>query len=208
MTANVEQPQHDQADVGSQRIAETYALALLNAAQKQNQPGEVLEDLDALVNYLLGKHPDMEKFLTSMAVGRDAKRKVLLDSLAGRASELLTNFLLVVNSHDRLDLLRPMLTAYRQEYERRTNRMRVLVRTAVPLPDDQRERLLGELREMYHREPVLEMRVDPELLGGLVVRVGDHVLDGSVRTRIETIRNQLIERSSHEIQSGRDRFSN
>jgi F-type H+-transporting ATPase subunit delta len=48
--------------------------------------------------------------------------------------------------------------------------------------------------------------VDPSLLGGLVVRTGDYVYDASVRTRLETIRKQLIERSSHEIQTGRDRF--
>ena len=60
---------------------------------------------------------------------------------------------------------------------------------------------------MLRREPVLELTVDPTLLGGLVVRVGDNLFDGSVRTRIDTLRKQLIERSSHEIQSGRDRFS-
>ena len=55
-------------------------------------------------------------------------------------------------------------------------------------------------------EPLLEEKVEPELLGGLVVRIGDWVYDASVRTRLDEIRNQLIERSSHGIASGRDRF--
>ena len=55
-------------------------------------------------------------------------------------------------------------------------------------------------------EPVLDVQVDPELLGGLVVRVADWQFDGSVRSRLQNLRNQLIENSSHEIQSGRDRF--
>jgi F-type H+-transporting ATPase subunit delta len=83
----------------------------------------------------------------------------------------------------------------------------VEVRSAVPLPDDQRERLLNQLRATLQREPILQTRVDENLLGGLVVRVGDWVYDASVKTRLETIRHQLTERSSHEIQSRRDRFS-
>jgi F-type H+-transporting ATPase subunit delta len=205
MTANG-QPEHETVDVGSQRIAHTYAEALIHAAEKQNQVPEMLEDLDALVHQVFRANPDLEKFLTSLAVGRDAKRNALRTAFEGRAGDLFTHFLLVVNDHDRLDLLRPILSAYRAEYERRTDRMHVLVRSAVPLADDQRDRLLAELREAYRREPVLETQVDPELLGGLVVRVGDYQYDGSVRTRIDTLRKQLIERSSHEIQSGRDRF--
>ena len=76
----------------------------------------------------------------------------------------------------------------------------------MPLPDDQRDQLTRELRELVHGEPILETEVDPDLLGGLVVRFHDWLYDGSVQTQLQTIRNQLIESSSHEIQSGRDRF--
>jgi F-type H+-transporting ATPase subunit delta len=207
MTANVEQSHRQMADVSGQRVAHTYALALLDAAEKQNQARELLEDLDALVGQVFATRPQMEIFLSSMAVGRHAKTAVLRDAFTDRSSDLFRNFLMVLNDHDRLDLLRSILAAYRQEHERRTAQIRVLVRSAEPLPDDQRERLLGELRTIYKREPVLEMKVDPDLLGGLVVRVGDQLFDGSVRARIDTLRKQLIERSSHEIQSGRDRFS-
>ena len=78
-----------------------------------------------------------------------------------------------MNDHDRLDLLRPILAECRAEYERRTERQRVRVRTAVPLPDDQRQQLMSMLREMYGQEPVLVTEIDPALLGGIVVRVGD-----------------------------------
>ena len=89
----------------------------------------------------------------------------------------------------------------------RMGRMRVEVQSATPLPEDQRERLRRELKETFQREPLLSVRTDPELLGGLVVRVGDWLYDASVRVQLDSIRNQIIERSSHEIQSGRDRFS-
>jgi F-type H+-transporting ATPase subunit delta len=85
--------------------------------------------------------------------------------------------------------------------------MRVQVQSAVALAQDQQERLRAELQAAFHKEPVLETQVDPNLLGGMVVRVGDWLYDLSVRTQLENIRDQIIARSSHEIQSGRNRFS-
>src|SRR5262249_19237563 len=143
----------------------------------------------------------------SGAIGRGHKATVIQSLFGSRASELFVNFLLVLNDHERLDLIRPILAAYRDLRDERAGRMRVQVRTVVPLPDDQRQRLLHQLRESFHKEPLLETRLDPDLLGGMVVRVGDWVYDSSVRQRLETIRNQIIARSSHEIQSGRNRFS-
>jgi len=206
MTPNGESEQI-KIDVSAQRIAQVYAEALLNAAEKQNQAREVGEELDGFVDQVLRARPDLETFLFSAAVGRDTRKALIQKTFQGRASELFTHFLLILNDHDRLELLRSIREAYREEYERRTNRLRVHIRSAVPLAEDQLQRVVERVRERQHREPVVLATVDPDLLGGLVIRIGDLVLDGSVRARIESIRNQLIERSSHEIQSGRDRFS-
>src|SRR5262249_12478805 len=168
----------------------------------------VLDELDSLIRDLFAADPQFEVFLASGAIGRDQKAKVIRSIFANRASDLFTNFLSVLNHHERLDLLRPLFTAGRALHDQRAHRLRVQVRSAVPLPDDQRDRLIHELRQTFHLEPVLQPQVDPDLLGGMVVRVGDWVYDTSVRTQLETIRNQLIARSSYEIQSGRNRFSN
>ncbi len=193
-------------DVGTQRVASVYAAALLNAAEKRHQAREVLEELESLVHDLFGADPQLEAYLATTAIGRDRKAAALRSAFEGRASEVFLNFLLVLNDHERLDLSRSVLFAYKELYDRRGGRILVQVRSAVPLPEDQRERLRQEIQETFHRDPVLEAQVDPELLGGLVVRVGDWMYDASVRTKVEVIRNQLIERSSYEIQSRRDRF--
>jgi F-type H+-transporting ATPase subunit delta len=192
-------------DVGSQRIARVYAEALLNAAEQRGQAEAVVEELDSLLRDLFPSDPRFETFLSSAAIGRKTKKEVLLKVLGGKASDLFLNFLLVLNDHERLGLLRGIRGAARDLLDQRARRVRVQVESAAPLAGDQRERLTQE--QTFQMEPVLEAKVDPELLGGVVVRVGDWLYDASVRTRLETIRKQLIERSSHEIQSGRDRFS-
>ncbi len=190
-----------------QRVARVYADALLKAAAEHGRGAEVLDELNALVGDVFRREPELEQFLASPAVGRERKGEVIRRTFEGRASELLVNFLYVLNNHDRLDVLRGVRAVYNDLFDRSQNRVRVVVRSAVPLAGDQRERIASELREAFGKEPVLHASVDPALLGGLVVQVDDWVYDASVRTRLELIRKQLVERSSHAIQSGRDRFS-
>jgi F-type H+-transporting ATPase subunit delta len=195
-------------DNTGQRVAKVYAEALLRAATQAGQGTEVLDELRSLVNDVYRREPGIEQFLSSPAVGRERKAGVLKRVFAGRASDLLTNFLSVLNAHDRMDVLPAIAHVYNEMYDRSQNRIQVQVRSAVPLADDQRERIASELRSTFGKEPVLHSSVDPALLGGLVVQVEDWVYDSSVRTRLEMIRKQLVERSSHAIQTGRDRFSN
>jgi F-type H+-transporting ATPase subunit delta len=194
-------------DSTGQRVAKVYAEALLRSAGQRGQGAELRDELQALVGNVFRREPALEVFLTNPAVGRDRKTALLKQAFEGRCSELLFDFLNVLNAHDRLDVLRGVADAYRDLVDRSENRMQVRVRSAVPLADDQRDRLTGELRETFGKEPVLHASVEPELLGGLVVQVDDWVYDASVRTRLDILRKQLVERSSHAIQSGRDRFS-
>ena len=202
-----EQVEQHTADVTAQRVARVYAEALIKAAVKQNAADEVLEELQSLVQDVFREQPLFETFLGSSAISRQHKTQVIASAFKGRAHPVVYNFLMVLNTHDRLELIRPVLAEYRELNDERTRRIRVVVRTAFPLPEDQKQRLGQELRQTFHLEPVLQEQVVPELLGGMTVRVGDWLYDASVRARLENIRNTLITRSSHEIQSGRDRFS-
>jgi F-type H+-transporting ATPase subunit delta len=193
------------ADAGAAQVARVYAEALLAEAWDRIRGQETLEELEGLID-LFNQDPQAEAFLCTPGGSRGPRAEAIRAAFAGKVDEIFLNFLLVLNDHDRLDLLRPILAAYRELYDRRQNRVRVEVRSAVPLPEDQLHRLRDELRQMMRREPILEPRVDPELLGGLVIRVEDWLYDASVRARLEGIRDQLIEESSHEIQVGRDRF--
>jgi F-type H+-transporting ATPase subunit delta len=194
-------------NVDTQRVAKVYAESLYGAASKAYQAQQVLEELQGLIGEVFKADPKVETFLTSAVVGRDRKADLIKSVFSTRSSQTFSSFLSVLNDHDRLDLLRPILVAYRELFDQRSGRIHVQVRSAQPLPDDQRERLVLELKKAFQRDPILESRVDPDLLGGLIVQVGDWLYDASVRSNLETLRSQIIERSSHEIQSGRDRFS-
>jgi F-type H+-transporting ATPase subunit delta len=104
-------------------------------------------------------------------------------------------------------MLGSVIRQARATLDRRQNRKPVTVRSAVPLDEGQVAAVVEKLSKMVHATPVITLEVDPSLIGGLVVQVGDDVYDASVRTRLERLRGRLIERKTHEIQSRRDHFS-
>jgi F-type H+-transporting ATPase subunit delta len=202
---DVDTAQHPFADVGAMQVARVYAEALLSSAQEKGQAAEILQDLQALVEQVLS-NAELADFFASAAVGREKKAAVLSAAFKDRAPPLLVEYLQVLNKHDRLGLLRPIAISYKQQLDRRNNLVRVHVTSAKAVPDDQLDRLKRLVRDTTQREPVVDVVIDPSLVGGLVVRVGDWVFDASVTSRLESLRNKLIESSSHEIASGRDRF--
>ena len=103
----------------------------------------------------------------------------------------------MLNHNNRLDLLAAIVAAYRDLLDKRAGRIRVMVRTAVPLSEAQKNELRQTLAASLHKEPILILRTDPDLLGGMVVQVGDKVYDTSVRARLESLRTQLTARGTN-----------
>ena len=189
------------------RVATVYAEALLRVAEERGVAEDIGRELRGLVTDVYAKAPGVEATLASPAVKRSAKVPVLEHAFKSNVSDLLFNFLNVLNAKDRLSLVRHVAAAYRGALDQRAKRVRVSVRSAVPLTDAQTEQLRQAIGRATGLDPVIQPKIDESLLGGMIVQVGDLVFDSSVRYRIEAIRNQLLARSSYEIQTGRDRFS-
>ncbi len=181
--------------------------ALINAAAKEGSVGEVLDELDEIISGVVLKYPKYAELLETPLVSAAEKDEVLRKSFEGRALPIVVRFLRVLNRHGRLGSLRPIARGAREVWDRRENRRTVLVHSATALDDAQRASLHDRLAQALAATPVLKYVVDPSLIGGLVIQVGDDVYDASLRNRLEQLRQRLIEGKTHEIQSRRDRFS-
>src|SRR5262249_47405506 len=144
--------------------------------------------------------------LASGFVSAADKVKIVDRTFNGRVSPLVLNFLRVLAEHERLDVLRDVIRAARTQFEEMRGLLRVEVTTASPLTEELAAKIQQQLRGMFGGEPVLVPKIKPELIGGVVLRVGDAVYDGSVAARLADMRSRIINRSVHEIQSRRDRF--
>ena len=193
-------------DPARQRVGALYARAILAAAEKAGEANRVVEEIEAFVREVVEPNPKFEAVLASALVSADAKLKMIDRVVASRVSRITQHSLAVLASHGRLDALRAVAVALREQFDVLRGRVRVEVRTAVPL-NGQLPALTDKLRRMFGGEPQIEAKVDPQLIGGIILRVGDMIYDGSVATQLKNLCDQMINRSVHEIQSGRDRFS-
>jgi F-type H+-transporting ATPase subunit delta len=194
-------------DSGAQHVADAYARAFLGAAENARAEEAVLAELDSWVDDVLARQPKLDSVLSSAMVAPEDKYRMIDRALKGKANPLLVKFLKVLSTHGRLNLTRAVRDAARKILNQKRNRFQVKVVTAGPLEPKQSAALRERLAAMLGGEPVLSHEVDPSVIGGLVVRVGDVVFDGSLATNLARLREQLVNRSVHEIQRRRDRFS-
>lgn len=193
-------------DVGAEQVATVYAEALFGAAQTAGVTESILEEFDSLVADVLDRRPKFEQLLATALISHEEKTGILDRTLGAHASPLMLNFLKVVSRHGRLDCLRAIHRQSHAVYDKARGRIPVQLVTAAPVSDEQAKSIARALRGWLEAEPVLARRVDPELIGGAVIRVGDTVYDGSIARQLESLRQRIINRSAHEIQSRRDRF--
>ncbi len=203
---NSPRPAHVLEDPSSQAVARVYAVAYLNAAQTAGASNP-LEDLVSFQEDVVAANPQLSELLASEVVTTEQKLGLLERTVIPVASPYFANFLKVLAVHDRLALIPVILNEARAEFERRTGKKRIQVKSAVPLSDDQLGSIRNRIQTALNLEPILIPSVDSELIGGLVIQVGDTVYDGSLKTRLKNLRQRLQKGYLHEIQSGRDRFS-
>ena len=200
------------ADVDAEKIAEVYAEALLNAVADQGGSFEAIVEEFASFIDVLQAQPKFAAVLASAMIPTGEKiallEKALCSDTASKASPLFWNFLKTVAQRNRLDILETVFFRTRAELDRRLRRVPVVVTTAAAMDPPLLEALSEKLRAVLGGEPVVRNVVDPETLGGIVVRVGDTIYDASILTQLKNVRQQMIDRSAHEIQSRRDSFRN
>lgn len=201
---DVKQPD---VDAGKAQLAAVYARALVGAAQAQDAVDSVNEELQSVVHDVFAQRRELQQIFESPRTTIEEKSQLIDTIFRGRASDTLVNFLVVLCRHNRLDCLREVAAAVTRQVHELQGRVRVQVRTAEPIDDTLRNDVLTALGKALGKEIVLETAVDPDLLGGMVVRVGDQVVDGSVRHRLERMREEAVRRMQQECQKQNQRFA-
>jgi F-type H+-transporting ATPase subunit delta len=174
----------------ARRYAEALAEAVLDSKGKL-EPRVALEQLRQFVD-LVSSSAELANILASPAVPASRKRAVI-----GRFAELLPldplvrNFLYVVVDRRRTPLLRQMPEALEEVLDAKLGLVRAQVEAAAPLSEDERAVLESALSRVAGRRVRAQFAVNPELLGGVVARVGSVIFDGSIRGRLQALRMRL-----------------
>lgn len=193
-------------DPGREQIGAVYAKALVAAAEKAGQTDQVVEELEAVVADVFEKLPRVSAAFSSPRLAHEEKVQMIERAFAGRISPLVVTFLKVLSGHGRMDSVRAVARTARKLLNEMRGRLEVEVRTAAPLSNPLREQVARRLAALLGKEVVLHVKVDPELLGGLVVRVGDTLYDGSLSSKLQNMRASAIDRTASRFRDSLNKF--
>jgi F-type H+-transporting ATPase subunit delta len=189
----------------SLKAADIYAESLLDLANERGIADDIFSEFESLAEYIKSD-AEFAGFLESTAVDDDDRRAALQQIFTGRINELLLNTLLVLNDHNRAGLVPLVFDRFKERYDAQMNRQDVRVSTAVPLDDAQRDAIRSALAAVTGKEIILQETVDEGLLGGLLVRIDDRQFDGTLRSKLATLRESVIRLGRQEILSGKHDF--
>ena len=173
-------------------IARNYSETLFVLAEKSGRVQEYADLIDAVAHGVAAA-PRAQAVLMSPRVIKGQKAKLFADALAGAPREFVL-FLQAVIRRGRQGLLTDMAQEFHALHDLKLNRIRAAVTLARPVDESLRQRVASRLTEVMGKQVLPHFHEDPAILGGVVVRVGDRVFDGSVRRRMTLLRRALLAR--------------
>jgi F-type H+-transporting ATPase subunit delta len=176
----------------SETIARNYAEALFDLGEKSGRTAQYADLLDAVAHGIAAA-PTVEAVLMSPRVTKAQKSAVLAAALKGAPRDFVL-FLQAVVKRGRQGLFGQMAHQFQGLLDLKLNRVRAAVTLARPVDEALRKRITERLTKVVGKEVLPHFHEDPALLGGLIVRVGDRVFDGSIRRRMTVLRRALLVR--------------
>ncbi len=184
-------------------LARIYAGSLFELAKQQGGPEAcegTLGELEDILEIARG-NAQFAEFLSSMILSAKEREGSLKNILQGRVSDLTYKFFQVLNEKERLGHLPAIVAAYEQMVQHTYGRVEVDVYTAAPIDQNEMGAIRARLQSMLGKEPVLHAYVEPEMIGGLRLQIGDQLIDGSIRTQLRRLQDNISSTGGAEIRA-------
>ncbi len=172
-------------------IAERYATALFELAQEQRQEtayGGILTDIIAMMD----EHPDFGRLLNHPVVKKEDKKQLLSKLFSGKVPEQMLNFLHLLVDKKREDYLPEIQAEYTRLMNASNKTIITDVVTAVPMFKKTEAILKQQLEDYLGQQVVMNCHTDPDLLGGVTIKIGDRMIDGSLKTQLNNLAQALV----------------
>lgn len=173
-------------------VAITFVNALLEVATKKGLFEQIEKDLE-LVSDVITKHGDFKKTLFHPSITRNEKKKLIKKVFGTATSDLTRNFLNLLVDRRKEGILEFLPAIYKETVDGNKGIVKARVTTAGPLTENQMNGLKRRLDKLTGKKVEVEVVQDPQILGGIMVRVGNKMLDGSIASRLKNLKTRLLE---------------
>ena len=170
-----------------------YALALYEIAEKNNKVDEYLHDLREICN-IFDENNDFYQVIRHPKINTAKKKEIFTDLFKGKVDEELLSFMLVLIEKGRILQLRDKLNQMENIDLERRNMVRGVVKTAIPLLSEELEQLKVIFEKKYDKTILFNTEIDKSLLGGVYVKVGNDIIDGTVKSKIEEMKELMLKK--------------
>lgn len=167
-----------------------YAFALYKTCNEAGNVDLVLEQLKEIVDEI-EVNEGLRKIIKNPQIKNYNKKRIFKEMFEGDIEEELLNFLLLLIDKGRILYLKEKYIQFKYIVLKRNNTVIVKVKTVIPLDEEQRKQLIDVLQKKYNHIVILKEDIDKSLIGGILITVGNEVLDGSIKGRLEEIRERI-----------------
>ena len=199
-------PRHQTVfDTDQQQLGDVYAKAFVGFGQQSGHLDQLLGELEAVVE-AVENVPKLGAALDSPRVSVAEKQGLLEKAFSGKVSQDVLNFLKIIVSKGRANCLSAIGASARKIFDELSGRLVATVTTAEPVDDSVLQQIASKLGSSFGKEVDLRPVVDPSIIGGMVIRVGDTVYDGSVTNQLNQVRARAVKRAADAIRGSIDKF--
>ena len=170
-----------------------YALALYEVAKEKDKVDEYINDLREICD-LIENNKDFYEVVKHPQISTKNKKRTFINIFKGKIDEELLSFLLIIIEKDRILYLREKLNEMEKIDLERKNILSAVVKTAVPLLESEISNLQEKLEKQYNKKIIMTTEIDKSLLGGVYVRVGNDVIDGTIKSKLEEMKDIMLKR--------------
>jgi F-type H+-transporting ATPase subunit delta len=171
--------------------AVAYAQSLLELANESKSAPSIGQELQG-IGQIIREQPTFRLYLADPSISAVERREALDRIFRGNVSPLVLNFLGVVNDHNRLGLLEQIIDAYDDLLDEQLGKVEVDVYVAQKLPPEQLEQVRKRVSAALKKDAVVHQYVDDSVIGGLILRVGDKLIDASARSQLQAMKQKLM----------------
>lgn len=168
-----------------------YALALYQIGEKNGKVEEYITDLEEIVE-LIKTNQELSKVIHHPQITTSRKKKIFTEIFQNKVDENLLNFLLILIQKDRIEYLEEKLNEIKKIHLEKQNIIKVISKTVIPFTENERTALIEKLEIKYKKKVLLEEQIDKSIIGGVYIRVGDEVIDGTIKAKFDEIKKRVI----------------
>jgi F-type H+-transporting ATPase subunit delta len=193
-------------DTDQQQLGDVYAKALLAFGKNAGKLDQLVDELDAVVG-VVQQVPGMQAALESPRIGIEDKTKMLEKAFGNRVDKGLLNFLKVIGAKGRYDCLGAIASSAREMQDEMSGRVQAVLTSASDVDDEVKANISKRLSSVLGKTVSLKSEIDPKIIGGMVIRIGDTVYDGSVVNQLAQVRAKAVKRAADAIREKLERFA-